>query len=283
MEKLLLPSGATGKAFIREMTRLLQAFAEGSAIECIALKASFVVQILLLQKPSQKSKSRDHVTHLKRRPDLWKQGNIPSLVQVGRCIQRHLLSRPRPSDDDAIARNFGKMMEQVKVRSALQYRSRKTTGGILHLNDMIPTGSPNSEPTLQSIRDVLQDKHPTGNPPDPSFLLPSSLDPNLFNPIIFENLNADSIHRAAMHTHGSAGPSGLDSFAWRRLCSSFGSVSHDLCSALAAVGRRLCSSLVNPEHQCLCSLPPYPSGQVSQGETDWSGGSAKTHYDCYFI
>ena len=50
-----------------------------------------------------------------------------------------------------------------------------------------------------------------------------------------------------MHTHGSAGPSGLDSFAWRRLCSSFGSVSHDLCSALAAVGRRLCSSLVNPE------------------------------------
>ena len=50
-----------------------------------------------------------------------------------------------------------------------------------------------------------------------------------------------------MHTHGSAGPSALDSFAWRRLCSSFGSVSHDLCSALAAVGRCLCSSLVNPE------------------------------------
>ena len=50
-----------------------------------------------------------------------------------------------------------------------------------------------------------------------------------------------------MHTHGSAGPSGLDSIAWRRLCSSFRSVSHDLCSALAAVGRRLCSSLVNSE------------------------------------
>ena len=50
-----------------------------------------------------------------------------------------------------------------------------------------------------------------------------------------------------MHTQGSAGPSGLDSFAWRRLCCSFGSASHDLCSALAAVGRRLCSSLVNPE------------------------------------
>ena len=117
---------------------------------------------------------------------------------------------------------------------------------------MIPTGSPNTEPTLQSIRDVLQDKHPAGNPQDPSSFLPSSLEPNLFNPIIFENLNADSIHRAAMHTHGSAGPSGLDSFAWRRLCSSFGSVFHDLCSALAAFGRRLCSSLVNPE-----SISPF--------------------------
>ena len=152
----------------------------------------------------------------------------PSLVQdfqEGGCIQRYLLSRPRQSDDDAIARNFGKMMEQGKVRSALQYLSRKTTGVILHLDDMIPTGSPNSETTLQSTRDVLQDKHPAGIPPDPSSLLPSSLE----------------------HTQGSAGPSGLDSFAWRRLCSSFGSVSHDLCSALAAVGRRLCSSLVNTE------------------------------------
>ena len=88
----LVPSGATGKLFIQEITRLLQAFADGSTMECIALKASFVMQILLLQKPSQKSKSRDHVTHLKRRLDLWKQGDIPLLIQEGRCIQRYLLS-----------------------------------------------------------------------------------------------------------------------------------------------------------------------------------------------
>ena len=125
--------------------------------------------------------------------------------------------------------------------------SRNTSGGILSLDDMIPTGSLNSEPILRSTRDVLQDKHPSGSLPDPSSLHNSSPESHLFNPIIFENLNADSIQRAAMHTHGSAGPSGVDSFAWRRLCSSFGVVSHDLCSALAAVRRRLCSSLVNPE------------------------------------
>ena len=49
-----------------------------------------------------------------------------------------------------------------------------------------------------------------------------------------------------MRTYGLAGPSGLDSLASRRLCSSFGAASQDLCSALAAVGRHLCSSLVNP-------------------------------------
>ena len=62
----LIPSGAAGKLFVQKVTRLLQAFASGSAMECIALKVSFVMQILLLRKPSQKSKSIDHVTHLKR-------------------------------------------------------------------------------------------------------------------------------------------------------------------------------------------------------------------------
>ena len=238
----LLPSGATGKSFIQEITHLLQAFASGSAMESIALKASFVMQVLLLQKPS---KSRDLVT---RRLEMWKQGDILSLTQEGRCIQRYLLNRSRPSDDDAIARNFGKMMEQGKVRAALRYLSRNTTGGVLSLDDMIPTvsSSSNSEPELRSTWDILEDKHPSGKSPDPSSLLSSS-EPALFDRIIFENLNADTIHHAAMHTHGSAGPSGLDSYVWRRLCSSFGSVSHDLCSALAAVARRLCTTLVNQE------------------------------------
>ena len=69
---------------------------------------------------------------------------------------------------------------------------------------MIPTASSDSEPELRSPRDVLQDKHPAGKPPDPSSLLAIPPEPVLFNPIIFENLNADTIHRATMHTQGSA-------------------------------------------------------------------------------
>ena len=45
---------------------------------------------------------------------------------------------------------------------------------------------------------------------------------------------------AALHTHGAAGPSGVDAYAWRRLCSFFGSASVALCNSLAAVARHLC-------------------------------------------
>ena len=36
-----------------------------------------------------------------------------------------------------------------------------------------------------------------------------------------------------MHTQGAAGPSGVDAYAWRRLCSSFQGASTDLCNVLA--------------------------------------------------
>lgn len=35
------------------------------------------------------------------------------------------------------------------------------------------------------------------------------------NPITFDGLDADAIRHAAHHTHGAAGPSGLDAYVWR--------------------------------------------------------------------
>ena len=66
-----VPSGAAGKAFVSELARLFQAYADSSSLECIAMKATTVIQILLLQKPSRSSKSKDHVIHLQRRMELW--------------------------------------------------------------------------------------------------------------------------------------------------------------------------------------------------------------------
>ena len=57
--------------------------------------------------------------------------------------------------------------------------------------------------------------------------------------ILFEVLNPETILQSALHTQGSAGPSGLDTQAWRRMCTSFKSVSTNLCAALANVGKRI--------------------------------------------
>ena len=67
LEHLCIPSGSIGKAFVSEIARLFQAYADSSSLESIAMKAITVLQVLLLQKPSRTSKSSDHVKHLKRR------------------------------------------------------------------------------------------------------------------------------------------------------------------------------------------------------------------------
>ena len=58
-----IPSGKSGKSFVRELTRLFRAFGDNSALECVALKAAMVLPALLLQKPHARSKAKDHSTH----------------------------------------------------------------------------------------------------------------------------------------------------------------------------------------------------------------------------
>ena len=125
-------------------------------------------------------------------------------------------------------------MAQGKVRSALSYLSRDQTGGVLGLDDIIPQSQG------LTTRDILRDKHPPGKPACPEYLLPDCTEP--VNPIIYSDLDAECILQAALQTQGAAGLSGLDAYAWRRLCSLFKSASHDLCHALAAVGRKICTT-----------------------------------------
>ena len=83
-----------------------------------------IIPILLLQKPSHTSKSKDHANHLQRRLELWHGGDIKSLLDEGRYIQKHLHSGTR-QDDEAIARTFKDLMLQGKVQSALRHPSLK--------------------------------------------------------------------------------------------------------------------------------------------------------------
>jgi len=102
----MIPHGATGRAFVLELARLFLAFEEATAMECVALKAAAVMPSLLLQRPSSRSKCKEFVAHLNRRLNLWKLGDIPALLDEGRCIQQHLQKTSWKNDDATIARSF---------------------------------------------------------------------------------------------------------------------------------------------------------------------------------
>ena len=179
--------------------------------------------------------------------ELWHDGDIQALLDEGKCIQKRLgkVTSPSSTNSDTIARTFRDLMFKGKVQYALRYLSRTTNGGVLKLEDLVPEKTKDGEVVLRSTSDVLKEKHPLGKDPDAHSLIDG--EPEAVNPIIFDGLDADTIRNAALHTHGAAGPSGLDSYAWRRLCSSFKSASHSLCTAPASVGRRIATTAVNPE------------------------------------
>ena len=88
-----IPHGNAGKSFVNELARLFQAFATGSALESVALKAAMTLPPLLLQKPHRNSKTKTLIACLERRMKLWEEGDIPELVREGRAIQNRLPKR----------------------------------------------------------------------------------------------------------------------------------------------------------------------------------------------
>ena len=85
------------------------------------------------------------------------------------------------------------------------------------------------------------EKHPRAVPACPSVLL-DDCDAQCYDPIIFDCVTVGLIKKAALNAHGAAGPSVVDAFGWRRMCTSFGEASAGLCGALASVACFLCTS-----------------------------------------
>ena len=53
------------------------------------------------------------------------------------------------------------------------------------------------------------------------------------HPVLFDCLYGEMIHSAMFHTEGGAGPSGVDSHAWKRMCTSFIRASSDFCNTVS--------------------------------------------------
>ncbi len=109
-------------------------------------------------------------------------------------------------------------MFEGKINAALQLLSKDDRGGILRTNDEIDIDVTGQTAVLDIslAKPVTQDSLPEGNAIPPEV-----------PPVIFDQITAGTIGRAALNTKGAAGPSGLDAHGWRRLCTSFISASHD--------------------------------------------------------
>jgi len=127
-----VPSGRAGKSFVRELTRMFQAYADASALESVAFQAAMVMPALLLQKPHPKSKAKEHTMHLDRRLKQWMNGDIEGLLGEGRTIQHRLNSHHNQSQrsPEHTARVFAKLMMEGKVRAALRVISEDNSWGV---------------------------------------------------------------------------------------------------------------------------------------------------------
>ena len=114
---------------------------------------------------------------------------------------------------------------------------------------LIPTGIDEKGNTnWQTTRDILIQKHPEAKIPPPETLVPEpESDETYHDLIVFEKITGDNIKQAANRRQGTAGPSGVDAYAWRRFCSSFKNAFVDLCNAMAGVARRFCTTRVRPD------------------------------------
>ena len=129
-------------------------------------------------------------------------------------------------------------MFQGKCHSAFQLLEEGNGSvGVLNENDVLPSG--------ETVSDALWNKHPNAKGLSEEALVCSDNFPPLPDRIIFECIDADLIHHAAKQTNGSAGPSGLNALAWRRMCCSFKEASDTSCHSLALLCR-LCTEHIHP-------------------------------------
>ena len=152
--------GPLVKKTLKELSCLLQTYADSSSLECITMKGTTILQQLLLQKPSRNSKAKDHSKHLQRRLDLWSVGDLEALLSEGMCIQKHLssnLSNHSSKKKPTLSLRFAQKMKKGNVQAALNLISSRNISGVMNLDDKLNMGISDGERT---VRDILADKHP---------------------------------------------------------------------------------------------------------------------------
>ena len=89
--------------------------------------------VLLLQRPSKNSKSKEHLKSLERRFEIWKEGNLNEHYEEGKTIQDRLKSDGSPNDIVKISKKFKFQTQKGNVNGAFKMLTNNMSGGILPL------------------------------------------------------------------------------------------------------------------------------------------------------
>ena len=254
-----LPSGAAGKDYVRECTRLINLWNNNvQHMADIALKMLMIMPALLLQKPSRKSTSKQHSEYLSKRLILWKKGDFDQLVREGRSIQKQLKqNKPKSKTMEDVAKTFAKFMMAGKVNAALKLLDQQESIGVVELNE--------------STMDTLRKLHPEATPATQETLMEGEVP--WFDPVVFTNIDEGSIAKAATRTKGGAGPSGMDADGWRRILISknYGTVGKDLRTAIAKMTQLLCTREVQMFNSLQTNIEAYTACRLIPLEKKPSG------------
>jgi hypothetical protein len=225
-----IPHGNASKHLTEELSRILRFFTTKSNLESIAIKAYRVLLCTVLQKPSPKSKPRDHLKYLEKRIKWWKEGELELLFRECKAIQAELTKTQRRQPNRA--KIFAKLVLQGKLSAALRILTGDQDTSVLG-----PT---------ESVIEQLRMLHPNPEDADITGLIRGV--PPVIDPVVYQNIDGTSIYKAAMRTRGSSGPSGMDADNMRKLlCSKkHKRASEELCEAIADMGKRIGTEYLDP-------------------------------------
>ena len=117
------------------MRKLLNAWnEENKYLHAASLKALMIMPMLLLQKPSYKSTSKQHTECLKRRMHWWYEGSFDNLTREARAIQS-IVSSPKAKkyDPDGLSKKFSNHVLSGNINAALRLLDKVSSNGVLQL------------------------------------------------------------------------------------------------------------------------------------------------------
>ena len=231
---MILSKNKVAYNFIETLKRTLNSLIENNE-NTFAMHAAMIFPHLLLCKTKSEIDGSFSKT-IARRLKQWQDGDLDGLYNEGKALQMRLLKGSRRKTETE-AQQFNKLMSTGKISSAIA-KLTDTSKGVLSLDEIVKG---------KTVEQTLIEKHPQSKPIDENYITPVSDETIPFHPSIFDQINGQHIKKAAMRTHGSHGPSGLDANEWRRILTHFGQQSVEISKTIAKIAKKLATEELDPE------------------------------------